>query len=120
MVKSIPLFYSTYFQDFFLPAPFPENVHAWAREFSIQQWARATPSNLICTNGSVQFFAHREVMSLVSTFFKSFFQDDQTCTVFQMTDVSDDAMEFIYKCIYGNPLTPERTPKFEVIFKKLF
>jgi len=120
MVRSIPLFYPACFQDFFLPCPFPENVNTWSSEFNIQKWARATPPNLVCTNGSVQFFAHREVLSLVSTFFESALQHDQTCTVVSMTSVSDEAMEFIYKCIYGNPHTPERNPEFETISHSLY
>ena len=80
-------------------------------------YAQATAPDVKLTNGSVEFLAHKAVLSKCSSVLEAAFAGDTTADEIVLNDVSDDALELLNGLIYGAPDGDHRS---EVTFNRLF
>jgi len=60
-------------------------------------------SDIIITNGAVEFEAHKQILESMSTFFKELFKGDSDVKEVLLPDVDDKSFTLLYDIIYATP-----------------
>lgn len=87
----------------FTPAPFPNVNEKPLFETDFSSYARTHPSDIVITNGKIEFESHKSILQACSPFFAALFQSDASAQEVMLNDISNCVLEQFYRLLYDIP-----------------